>query len=218
MLTMHRRWPVLLAFLAVLFFSAPLVRAQDRDDYRDRGFVQGQNRAYENGYRRGENRGRDDARHERAFDYGRDKDYRNGDDGYNRRYGDRDWYRDQYRRGYVEGYTRSYRLYAPRGYDRDDLYSYPRYDGRAVPRPYAQYGLAVNAGYNKGYNDGLDKGRDDWRHDRRFDPDRHNWYRDADRGWSRLLGTRSEYAAAYRQGFLNGYRAAYGQRGDWDRR
>ncbi len=218
MVTSHRRWPVLLAFLGVLLFSAPLVLAQDRDDYRDRGRVQGQDRAYDNGYRRGEDRGRDDARHDRAFDYSRDRDYRNGDSGYDRRYGDRDWYRDQYRRGYVAGYTRGFQMFAPRRYDRDDVYRDPGYQGRAIPRPYAQYGITVNAGYDRGYRDGLEKGRDDFRHDRRFDPDRQKWYREAERGWSRPLGSRSEYAAAYRQGFLSGYRAAYGQRGDWDDR
>ncbi len=211
MVTVYRRLPVLLAFLAVLFFSAPLAVAQDRDDYRGRQVIEGQNRAYDNGYRRGEDRGRDDARHNRAFDYARDKDYRNADNGYDRRYGDRDGYRDQYRRGYVEGYTRTYRMYVPRGYyDRDDRY---RDDEGRVVRPYTQYRAYVSAGYNRGYNDGLDKGRDDARHNRRYDPDGQKWYRDADRGWSRLLGTRSDYATAYRQGFLNGYREAYGRRG-----
>jgi hypothetical protein len=211
MFRVHRRWPVLLAFIAVLFFSAPLV-AQDRRD--DQGWRSGdaQDRAYNNGYHQGQERGRDDARKGRVFDYTRDKEYRKADEGYNRRYGDRNWYRDEFRRGYVAGYSQAYNQYAPRGsYDnRGYGYGYPQYEGRSVPRPYSPDGQRVGAGYNRGYNDGLDKGRDDVRHGRRYEPTRFGWYRDGDRGYDRAYGPKGNYATTYRQGFINGYGAGYG--------
>ncbi len=217
MFTPFKRLPVLLAFMAAVAFSVPACAQAVYYPAARSGDVQRQ--AYDFGYRRGEDRGRDDAQHHRAFDYTRDRYYRGADDGYNRRYGDRNWYRDEYRRGFIAGYTRSYQGYA-RGYD--DRYPrsdnrYPVYEGRAVPRPYA-YDSRASFGYDKGYRDGLEKGRDDVRHERRYDPQRHDWYRDGDRGYKRDYGPRPEYQAAYRQGFMSGYAASYGNRGyDYDR-
>lgn len=214
MFTAHSRLPVLLAFLAAVAFSAPACAQAVWRDYPGARSIDAQRQAYDYGYRRGEDRGRDDATHSRAFDYARDKQYRRADDGYNRRYGDLNWYRDEFRRGFVAGYTRGYQAYAPRGYYDNRTYGnrYPGDDGRAVPRPYAPYDSRVNFGYNKGYNDGFEKGRDDIRHNRRYDPQRQNWYRDADRGYKREYGPRSDYAVTYRQGFLSGYGAGYGDR------
>ena len=52
------------------------------DGYRDFD-----RRAYDNGYREGLDEGRNDARHNRNFSYDRHSEYRNADDGYNRRDG-----------------------------------------------------------------------------------------------------------------------------------
>jgi hypothetical protein len=66
--------------------------------------------AAENGYRDGIEAGRDDARHHERSDPARAKRYRQGDRGYDRRYGPRDEYQREYRvafeRGYREGYGR----------------------------------------------------------------------------------------------------------------
>ncbi len=122
MITALKRLPVLFALLAMWFFSAPLA-AQEWREHEGARLGETQNRAYDYGYRRGEDRGRDDARHHRAFDYRRDRYFRGARDGWNRRYGDRDPYRDEYRRGFIEGYTRAYRANASRrDYDRDDRY------------------------------------------------------------------------------------------------
>lgn len=218
MVKVHNRLPLLVAFVAVLFFSAPLF-AQDWRDYRAPYSSEAQQRAYNNGYHEGQERGRDDGRHDRVADYTRDKEYRRADEGYKDRYGDREWYRNEFRRGYVAGYTRAYNQYAPRRYRYDDRgigygYPAPRYEGRAIPRAYyPQYDDRVNRGYNKGYEDGLKKGRDDERHRRAADPRRHDWYRDGDRGYDRDDdGPRANYIAAYRDGFLNGYAAGYDER------
>ncbi len=212
MITALKRLPIVLALFAAVAFSAPACAQATWRDYRAVGPSEARE-AYDFGYRRGEDRGRDDARHGRAFDYSRDRYYRGADDGYNRRYGDRDWYRNEYRRGFAAGYTSGYQMYAPRGY----YYDNRGYEGRAVPRSYSYTPYDSRIGYNKGYRDGLDKGRDDIRHDRRYDPQRHDWYRDADRGYKRDYGTRGDYAAAYRQGFENGYAAGYGDRGYYRR-
>ncbi len=229
MSTLLRRIPLLLAFAAILAFSVPAFAA-DRDDQGRYYPAYGQGNAqyaYDNGYRKGADQGRDDARHNRAFDYARDKDYRNADDGYKDRYGGRDWYRNEFRRGYVDGYTRAYNQYAPRGgyygnrgygYDPRDgdggYYGNGGYYGRAVPRN----DVAANAGYNKGYNDGLEKGSKDARSRHAYEPERHGWYRDADRGYNGRYGPKFQYEAAYRQGFLAGYQEAYRGRGYYDRR
>ena len=136
MLRMHRRLPVFLAFAAVLFLSAPLL-AQNRPYYQGQGWLtsEGQYRAYDKGYQKGEDQGKDDAKDNRAFDYARDKDYRNADNGYKDRYGARLAYANEFRRGYVAGYTQAYNRYAPRGYYGNGGYAYPGYEGRAVPRP-----------------------------------------------------------------------------------
>ncbi len=218
MLTVHRRLPLLFAFAGILFFSAPLVA----QDWRGGApyAAEAQQRAYDNGFHEGQERGKDDARHDRVFDYTRDKEYRKADEGYKDRYGSREWYRNEFRRGYVAGYTQTYNQWSPRGrrYDnRDYGYTYPapRDEGRAVPRPYSPYGdgVRMRAGYDKGYNDGFDKGRDDARHDRRADPYRQGWYRDGDRGYHREYGPKDAYIASYRDGFLSGYAAAYGNGG-----
>jgi hypothetical protein len=64
--------------------------------------------AYQRGQADGYKRGYDDGRHGRGFDPVRERWYREGDRGYERRYGPRseykNAYRDAFRRGYEEGY------------------------------------------------------------------------------------------------------------------
>ena len=43
----------------------------------------------------------------------------------------------------------------------------------------------------------------------RYDPRRHKWYRDADRGFESRYGSRERYKDEYRRGFLAGYEQAY---------
>jgi hypothetical protein len=76
-----------------------------RIDYR-----QGvQQRAYEQGHRKGFDRGRDDVSHGRPQQYERYKEYRNADNGYRRDDGDRDIYRGVFRQGFRDGYVQAFK-------------------------------------------------------------------------------------------------------------
>jgi hypothetical protein len=107
-----------------------------------------------------------------------------------------------------------------------------RTGGRAVPRQYPSYpqGRAPsnrypntrgtyrysNVAFDNGYNDGVDKGREDAGDRDSYDPNRHRWYRNADRGYEGRYGMKDQYRDMYREGFLAGYNQAY--RGSGSRR
>ena len=85
--------------------------------YPDRGYaVDLQQRAYSNGYKEGIEHGRSDARRGRSFDYRRHDEFRDADEGYSRRDGDREYYRATFRRGFVAGYDEAYRSNFRDGY------------------------------------------------------------------------------------------------------
>jgi len=67
------------------------------------------NVAYNNGYQKGLEKGRQDARDRDSYDPVRYKEYRNADNGYNSRYGSKDEYKLAYRDGFEAGYAQSYR-------------------------------------------------------------------------------------------------------------
>ncbi|HVL66935.1 MAG TPA: hypothetical protein VM364_06700 [Vicinamibacterales bacterium] len=87
-------------------------RAVPRDD-RDRGFPRGESRygsaAYENGYRDGVTKGREDLRDGDRYDPSRHAWYRSGSRGYDGRHGTREQYRSEYRAGFAAGYEEAYR-------------------------------------------------------------------------------------------------------------
>jgi hypothetical protein len=200
------------------------------------GYSRGDTRAaFDNGYRSGFDRGRDDARRQR-YDYGRHDEYRSANSGYERSYGDRDQYRDTFRRGFVSGYddgyygrnTRDY-SYSNDRYRNDDRYrplpAAPPVYGPAAPPVYGSaypsapgyggsYGgsYGFNPGYDRGYREGLDKGRNDGKHHDSYDPRRQKWYRDGDRGYKDEYGSRRTYENSYRDGFLRGYDQGYRER------
>lgn len=66
-----------------------------------------------------------------------------------------------------------------------------------------------NIALENGYSDGYQKGLDDGRRQRGFDPSRHRWYRDADRGYDSRYGSRARYTRVYREGFRDGYDNGY---------
>jgi len=67
------------------------------------------NVAYDNGYQKGLEKGRNDGRDRDSFDPVRYKEYRNADSGYNSRYGSKDQYKLAYRDGFEAGYSQGYR-------------------------------------------------------------------------------------------------------------
>jgi hypothetical protein len=166
------------------------------------------NNAFDRGYREGVQRGEQDARSGREFQIERDRIYRDGDRGYNNRYGSRDSYRNDFRRGFSSGYRSGYRLRVGVSVQgrRDDRGPSPRLRG------YQEQAFA------RGYSDGWRKGVDDGRDRDRYDPARHGDYRDADEGYSRSYGSKDAYRNNYRSGFRQGYEGGYrdGNRG-WRR-
>jgi hypothetical protein len=64
---------------------------------------------YEQGFRDGRDKGREDRSDDRRFDPTRHDRYKKADRGYERRYGDKDDYRTIYREGFRAGYAEGYR-------------------------------------------------------------------------------------------------------------
>ncbi|HEV8132535.1 MAG TPA: hypothetical protein VGQ81_14915 [Acidobacteriota bacterium] len=130
-------------------------------------------------------------------------------------------YREGYQIGYREGYEQRggvYGRYPDRStYPGDSRYPNP--DQGRYPYPdQGRYpdrgrGTAFDMGMDRGYRDGNEKGRSDY--DKRRSPDvrRHDWYNDADRGYSSSYGNKRDYQAGYRNGFQRGYDEVYGGRG-----
>ena len=182
--------------------------------------------AYDYGYREGARAGEQDARRGERFNFEDEREYRNGDGGYHRQYGDRDRYRQTFRSGYAAGYSDGYRRYGgyngrdgrygqrdPRGGYGDPryggVYGDPRYGGRD-PRYGGGYGSGYySLAFDNGSRDGYEKGREDIRKNRSFDPLRHSWYRSGDRHYERQYGSRDEYKNIYRRGFQQGYERGY---------
>ena len=116
-----------------------------------------------------------------------------GEGAYDARYG-YGTYDDRYRQypDYDRGVERTGRV-------RDPRYGDPRYNDR----------LEYSPAFQQGYRDGLDKGREDANDRDRFDPNRHGWYRSANRGYDDDYGSQAQYQTRYREGFQAGYTEGY---------
>jgi flagellar biosynthesis/type III secretory pathway protein FliH len=187
---------------AAVLLAAPMTLTAEQRIFggRDRQIAVSRD-AYERGYREGVKQGEEDARRGRAFDYARDKVYRDGDRGYDQRDGSRAAYRDGFRSGFESGYRR--------GYDavRVTRTGQGRRDGGVIgPRGARGY---QEPAYARGYSDGFEKGLDDGRDRDRYDPVRHSDYREADQGYSGSYGSKDAYKNNYRSGFRQGYDAGY---------
>lgn len=167
--------------------------------------------AYDNGYREGIQKGRNDAQHNRNFSPERHSEFRDADHGYRRGDGDRDFYRRGYRQGFQTGYRESFDRIARGngGYGtRGGVYNPPVYQDPRVVNPRGGY---ANIAAQNGYRDGVEAGRSD-AHDRsRFDPVRAKRYRDGDHDYNNRYGDRDTYKREYRAAFEQGYREGYGQ-------
>jgi hypothetical protein len=88
--------------------------SDDRYPYPDRsrdgrGGYGYQSVPFENGYKDGYEKGREDARDSDAYDPVRHRRYRSADRGYNTRYGSKEDYKHVYREGFRAGYDAAYR-------------------------------------------------------------------------------------------------------------
>jgi len=214
MFTSHRYLSAAL-LIGGLWITAPACAAQTYGypSGRNVGYGSDIDRiAYDNGYRDGQRAGERDGRDRRSFSYNRHDDWRDGDDGYRREFGNFDRYRRTYRSGFESAYSDAYNRYGR--YSNGPAYpsypTYPAYPGRpggvAVPR-----GSYSPAGQN-GYRDGVEAGRDDARARRAFDPVRAKRYRDGDHDYDNRYGSRDEYKREYRSAFQQGYQDGYGRR------
>jgi hypothetical protein len=97
----------------------------------------------------------------------------------------------------------------PRGEQYPNSYPYP--DAR-YPQGRGDYGYE-SEGFRRGYDDGLVKGREDVGDRDSFDPARHSWYRSGERGYNSRYGSRDDYRAEYRRGFLAAYESVHDGRG-----
>jgi hypothetical protein len=202
MFTAHRYLSAGLLGAAVLITASAC--ASQGPLYGRSAQVRGANQfAYERGVDEGREKGEEDARRRRSFDYERHGSYRDADEGY--RGGDRNAYRAAFRQGFMAGYSQTYRQYAGGTYGTPPPYGYPNRApvyGRAIPR-YSSVAAET------GFRDGLDQGRKDARDRRRFDPVRASRYRSGDHDYDRRYGSRDEYQREYRAAFLQGYEAGY---------
>jgi hypothetical protein len=87
------------------------------------------NVAYDNGYRDGLEKGREDANDRDSYDPVRHSWYRSGNRGYDNRYGSRDQYKLVYRDGFEAGYEQGYRNSSRGG-------NYPSRNGGGVRLPW----------------------------------------------------------------------------------
>lgn len=180
------------------------------------------------GYRDGMDKGTNDARQGKSFDLNRHDAYKDADRGYHDSFGNKNDYRRLYRvafeRGYREGYQREAGLRpgAGRGAGSDRNVPQGRAAGQSgrdgqrqppppppPPRPQETNRLMMEAARNTGYRDGTEKGRNDAAQLKSFDPQRHDAYKDADRGYHDSFRNKTAYRDAYRQAFLEGYQAGY---------
>ena len=200
----------MLAVVAALAVAMPVVANAQRRG----GVMPGSSRAietpaYRAGYERGMRGGEDDGRRNQRYDYGSKSDYRSGESGYRREYGDRNRYRIEFRLGFEVGYRDGFDRYRP-GYGRDDGWR----PGRGGPPPWAN--ARGRGGYQRtdyafriGFTDGYEAGLRDGRDRDRFDPLREGRYRSGDRGYNRNYGARDDYRLRYRGAFREGYQHGY---------
>lgn len=171
--------------------------------------------AYDHGYREGFKEGEKDARRGDPLSYYDEKEFRRGDRGYHRSYGDRERYRQLFRDGYASGYQDAYARFGRYGrYERPGPYGrgpYVQRGGYGAPGSYGRYprGSSYSPAVEIGTRDGYEKGAEDARKNRAFDPRRHSWYRSGDRHYEDEYGPREQYKDLYRQGFLRGYERGY---------
>ena len=211
-----------------LAFAAPARAQFGRPS--DRNGYYGSGPAYDNGYREGIKEGEKDGRNRDAFEFRDEGDWRDGDHGYRREYGDRNFYRRVFRDGFEAGYADGYRRYGGNngrgwGRGRGAYPNYPAYPNRApggygYPGDYrypnnGRYGY--NPAYDAGVRDGYEKGREDARDRDAYEPQRHSWYRSGDRNYRSEYGSREQYRDLYRQAFREGYDRGYREAGYYGR-
>jgi len=169
-------------------------------------------RASQQGYSDGFQHGQEDRDRSAGYNYQGDE-YQRADRGYDPNSGDREQFVTAYREGYRSGYDDGFNGRNQRSDEArpDDTYDRGR-DGRDDrSRDDDQY---ERRGYNDlaydvGYRDGIEGAQKDIRRRKGFDYNDHEWYRDADHGYSRSYGDKLSYRLRYREGYEAGYRDTF---------
>ncbi len=217
---MHTRT---IALVAVLAAAMPVAAyAQRGNGVPPRYTRAADTPAYRAGYERGIRRGETDGRDNRQYNYAGQSDYRSGDAGYRRDYGDRERYRLEFRVGFETGYRDGFQRYRP-GYGPANGRGSAWRPGAGGPPPWAtargrgsyqRTDLAFRTGFTDGYEAGLRDGRDR----DRFDPIGEGRYRSGDHGYNRNYGSRDFYRVRFREGFLEGYEHGFNDGWRYDAR
>src|SRR4051812_12665147 len=206
----HRYVPAIVLSAAALFATSACASYGYYPSQRSGYGYEVERRAYDYGYREGVKKGDEDGRKGRAFSFERHDDWRDGDDGYSRSYGDREFYRRNYRRGFESGYSEAYNRY--RGYGTARPRGGNSYPSAGHGYPSGGYGTArvyASRASDVGYRDGYEAGRNDARDRNRFDPVRSGRYRSADHDYDSRYGSKDEYKRVYRDAFQRGYDQGY---------
>jgi hypothetical protein len=96
------------------------------------------------------------------------------------------------------------------GYGYGDPGRYPNRGGYGYPdRGY--YAQIERRAYDNGYREGVKDGQHDGRDRRRYEPTRHDDWRDADDGYRREYGDKNYYRRSFRTGYEAGYSEGYRQ-------
>ena len=183
MLRIVRQGAWLIAATMLLGSLSFAQRRDDDDDYRSRGHWRDR--------RDHDDHDRDDRRRDDHRWYDRDRDQRYRDDRRyeTREYRNRDWRDDPIRDGY---YGRDPGTYGSWG----GSYAIGGYERR-------------NRGFSFGYQDGAMVSREDMWRGKPYHPDPRGKYADADHGYDRYCGDRSQYRAEYAEGYRRGYIAGF---------
>ncbi len=172
------------------------------------------------GYNEGSKEGRRDRDKRTVRNYSDFKSYRNADQDYSSKLGNRDLYQRYYRMAFESGYdTENPSSYGNRNRnqdrDRDRNYDRDRDRGDHRGREWDRYGTYGGSrelrqtALNAGYNAGIKEGRNDGKKGRHRNYNDFGSYRNATDDYSSKLGDKELYRRYYREGFENGYDDGY---------
>jgi hypothetical protein len=197
-----------------LTLLAPAGFAQNRDRDRDGRDDRSERRnfGFDRGYQDGLRQGSEDRSRRAGYNF-RNRDWQQGDRGYNKSMGARGQYKQGYRDGYERGYQEAFNGRNGRngdwGRDRRDT-------GNGYPNGgYGGYNpnLLVQSAQANGRTDGVYYGQRDRQNGNSARPTDAKGYRDADHGYDRNLGSKADFQRIYREEFIRGYQQGYGSYG-----
>ena len=92
-----------------------------------------------------------------------------------------------------------------------EIYPYPSTDVYAPYGPPPPTWGYSDVAFDMGFRIGLTEGQRDAAERKSFNPDRHDDYRDADKGYHHDYGKKDAYRSRFRAGYLQGYQDGFGR-------